>query len=306
MLAVRAPGQAAEAEPLAEARRAVDAGHLSAAEALLRVVLRAGPGTQPAPPVTAEAHYLLGYVLFREQRATDSLAEYTAGAALQAPTAQELEVVASDYVLLKDYADAEHWLRYATARAPAELRAWYLLGRTEYNLDRDQEAADAFQRCLQLAPRDIRCEYNLGLAFERLQQPEQAEAAYHTAIAWQAATPTQDPQPYLDLGLLERKQGRTADAIAHLRTAATLAPRNPLAWEQLGLALDTAGQTSEAILALQQAATSAPEAQQPHFFLGRIYRRLGRADDAAAQFRIVEKLAGTHSDTSTPNPDQSP
>lgn len=252
----------------------------------------------------AEAHYLLGYVLFREQRAKDSLAEYTAGAGLRAPTAGELEVVASDYVLLKDFADAAKWLRYAVERAPGEVRGWYLLGRAEYSLDHAAEAVTAFERCLRLTPKDVRCEYNLGLAYEKLDRAEDARAAYRAAIAWQAEPGlARDAQPYLDLGMLERKTGQTEAAVGHLRTATEISPRNPKGWEELGLALDASGKTEEAIAALERASALAPEAEQPHFFLGRILRRVGREKEAAAQFRAVERLLGTHSDTSTPNVD---
>lgn len=299
---------------VAEARRAVEAGRLAEAEGQLRALLGAsgaGVGTGGSgAEVTAEvadAHYLLGYVLLREGRARDSLAEYTAGAAGRRPTVEELEGVASDYVLLKDFADAAKWLRYALDRAPGEVRAWYLLGRAEYSQDHAAEAAKSFERCLTLKPRELRCEYNLGLAYEKLDRAVDAEAAYRAAIAWQAEPGVpRDAQPYLDLGMLERKAGRMEAAEGHLRSATEISSRNPKAWEELGLTLDARGQTEESIRALERASALAPGAEQPHFFLGRIYRRVGRDKDSAAQFREVERLLGTHSDTSTPDVDQVP
>ncbi len=159
--------QAQDAQPLAEvdllqvAHQAIDKADWSAAERALRQLLA-------VTPEAIEPHYLLAHVLFREQRPADSLAEYTAAAKLRMPTADELTVVASDYVLLKDYADAERWLRYATERSPANVIAWYLLGRTQYKLDHAQDAVSSFRRCLALSPNNIRAEYNLGLALERL------------------------------------------------------------------------------------------------------------------------------------------
>lgn len=312
---------AGEASELSDARRAVEAGQMAAAEELLRALLRRGPplagaaeagaggstGARAGVAEVAEAHYLLGYVLFREQRAKESLAEYTAGAGLRAPTVEELEVVASDYVLLKDFADAAKWLRYALERAPGEVRAWYLLGRAEYSLDHAAEAVTAFERCLKLQSREVRCEYNLGLAYEKVDRAEDARAAYGAAIAWQGEPGVaRDAQPYLDLGMLERKAGQLAAAVGHLRSATEISPRNAKAWQELGLALDAAGKTEEAITALERASALAPGAEQPHFFLGRIFRREGREKDAAGQFREVERLVGTHSDTSTPNVDQTP
>src|SRR5581483_12027679 len=58
-------------DPLAEARRMMDHGSLAESETTLHAFLVG----HPSDP---EAHFLLGYVLFREQKARESLAEFTA------------------------------------------------------------------------------------------------------------------------------------------------------------------------------------------------------------------------------------
>ncbi len=60
-------------DPLVQARALLSAGKLGESEAALRAYLE----THPA---SADAHFLLGYVLFRDQKAKESLAEFTAGA----------------------------------------------------------------------------------------------------------------------------------------------------------------------------------------------------------------------------------
>lgn len=254
-----------------------------------------------ADPNGAEPHFLLGYVLFREQRATDSLAEYTAGAGLRSPTAEELIVVASDYILLKDFSDAERWLAYATQHWPENAAAWYLLGRAQYNLDHAAAAVSSFRRRLELSPKDVRAEYNLGLALEKLDRPAEAEAAYRSAIEWQGQGSTRDPQPYLDLGMLLLSQHHVEEAVAQLREAVAWGPTNALAYQELGVALEAMGRDAEAAGALERATTLAPGAEQPHFLLGRVYRRLGRSADAAAQFAEVQKISGSHGNKETPN-----
>lgn len=283
-----------QATDLVASRHLVEHGQFLAAESSLGDLLH-------AQPAAAEAHYLLAYVLFREHRATDSLAEYTAAARLRDPTSGDLIVVASDYILLKSYADAEHWLLLATARTPDDPNAWYLLGRTQYNQDHASEAMASFQRCLRLRPHDVRAEYNLGLAYEKLQRPGDAIAAYKTAIEWQQHEPRQDPQPFLDLGMLLLSQQHPREALEPLRKAVEAGPSNPLAHQELGLALEALGQYAEAVAPLRRAAELAPAAEQPHFMLGRIYRRLGRSSEAAVEFASVAHLAGSHSDTATPN-----
>ncbi len=273
--------------------------HLAAAEQQLRAVLTLDSSA-------AEAHFLLGYVLFRENRPQDSLAEYTTGAQGRTPTAEELATVGSDYVLLKDFPDADKWFRYALTLDPANIHAWYLLGRTQYNEDHAADALKSFERCLALDPRNLRAEYNLGLSYEKLQRPSDAIAAYRAAITWQTGRDSQDAQPYLDLGVILLSQGETAPALEALRQAVRFGPENPLAQQEFGRALEAAGQYEEAMVAFRHAAALAPTSQQPHFFLARVLRRLGRNAEAAAEYAIVSQLLGSHSDTPTPNADQQP
>ena len=284
---------------LASARQQLQQAHLPQAEQALRDALALAPAS-------AEAQYLLGYVLFREQRARESLAEYTAAARLRPPNAEEFTVVASDYILLRDFADADKWLQHAADLAPNDAQVWYLLGRTQYNEDHAADAAHSFERSLALRPQDVRAEYNLGLAYEKLQRPSDAIAAYETAIRWEAGRPQQDAQPFLDLGTLLLRQEKFAEALGPLQLAVRCSPVNPLANQQLGLAFEALGRYNEAIEAFKRAAALAPSAEQPHFFLGRVYRRLGREGDASAEYATVSRLLGTQSDKATPNPDQQP
>lgn len=286
-------------QQLANARFQVQRGELAAAEAILRKLL----SKPEAPP---ETQYLLGYVLFRNQRFTDSLAAYTSGALLRSPSPGDLIVVASDYIGLRAYADAERWLLRATQQDGANAQAWYLLGRTQYNLDHADDALASFERCLRLKPRDLRAEYNRGLALERLSRTDDAIAAYRTAIGWETEEQTRDPQPYLDLGMLLLRQRRFQEALPPLQEAVDRNRNNPLAQQELGLALEGLGRLTEALTPLQRSAELAPEADQAHFFLGRIYRRLGRKADADAQFAVVDRLAASHSDVATPNRDRQP
>jgi len=282
---------------LAVARQFIRQGEWARAEGQLRNALQANNKT-------AEVRYLLGYVLLRENRALDSLAAYTVAAASREPTSEDLNAIASDYVLLKAYTDAEHWLLMAVRQSPENRQSWYLLGRTQYNLDHAADAAASFQRCLALSPGDPRAEYNLGLADEKLQKPDEARAAYQQAIRWQTEQGIQDAQPYLDLGMLSLSQGRAQDALPLLTEATRLSPGNPLIFQELGLSLDALGRSAEAVESLRKATELAPDAERPHFFLGRIYRRNGQKEKSDEQFAIVQRLLGTHSDTATPNVDR--
>ena len=280
--------------PLQQVRTLLDQGQFSAAESRLRSLIAQSPD-DPEP------RFLLGTALFCQGRAADSLAAFTDAAKFRNPSANELTIVASDYVLLKDFTDAQRWLLLATRTTPSDANAWYLLGRTDYNLDRADDAREAFLTSLRLDPSQVKARYNLGLTYERLRQPQEAITAYRQAIALQAANPHKDSQPYLDLGILLLAQEHPADALEPLSTAVQLSASNPFAHQQLALCLEKLGRYEEAAAEMLLCARLAPNSQAPAFFLGRIYHRLGREPEAKEQFARAQTLAGTQSAIDVPN-----
>lgn len=279
---------------LVQAHTLAEAGKLTESEAILREDLRRNPAS-------AGAHFLLGYVLFREQKPKESLAEFTAGARTQRPAADDFRVVASDYVLLADYADAEKWFSEVCAEKPDDPTAWYLLGRAQYNEDHFTAAIASFEHALTLRPLYIEAENNMGLAWEGLNNAARALSAYRTAVEWQQHHPV-DAQPYLNLGSLLTDQNQADKALPYLQVAVGLAPKNPRVHEELGRAYDVRNQLPQAQHELEQAASLAPSASGLHFKLGQIYRRQGLRDKAQQEFAICAKLNSTHSSMDTPNP----
>lgn len=302
LLACVAPEAArGQAEPpfLAEARRLVAGRKLDQAESILLAGIKADPNA-------IEAHYLLGYVYFRERRAKDSLAEYTLGAAGRRPASGDFRVIASDYVLLRSLPDADRWFTEAAQAAPADPEGWYLLGRTKYNEGRYAEAVEAFRHALAVRPRDVKAEDNLGLSYEALNRIPEAKDAFETAISWQENLPNASGAPYLDLGELLLEGNESDKAIANLRRAAALSPNNPKAHEQLGRACQQSGDLPLARAELEKTIKLAPQSSAAHFQLGQIYRRLGQHDLARKQLEISAQLTSTHSSTETPNFDGAP
>jgi tetratricopeptide (TPR) repeat protein len=280
--------------PLVTARQLVMAGNAAASEHLLHDYIAKNP-------TSADAYFLLGYVYFREDKPKESLAAFTAGARYRYPAADDLKVVASDYVVLGDFPDAQKWFSKVTEERPSDADAWYLLGRTQYNEDQFADAIASFKKSLALRPRNVEAENNLGLAWQALNKSDKAAAAYRRAIAWQSAHPV-DAQPYLNLGVLLADQGHPRQAIPWLRQAAQLAPTNPRVHEELARVLESSNRLPEAQHELEQAVALAPDASGPHFKLGRLYQREGLHTLAQQQFAICQKLYGTRSSTTTPNP----
>ena len=284
----------APADSLGQARSLLDSGKAAESESVLRSYLS-------AHPESADAHFLLGYALFRQQKATESLAEFTAGAKFQRPRAEQLKVVAADYVMLGDYSDADKWFSQVVSETPKDADAWYLLGRTRYNENEFAGAITAFEHALALRPKYVEAENNIGLAWRELNDREKARSAFQAAIDWQGDSPV-DAQPFLNLGTLLADAGNHEQAAALLGRALSLAPNNPTAHEELGKVYLAMNRLPEAEAELEKAIAIAPETSALHYKLGQILRKEGHADRAQQEFAICERLNGAHSSSKTPNP----
>lgn len=316
---------------LAEARSLADKGMAAEAERRVRQYLAEHPDS-------ANAHFLLGHILFREiqagamlesqlalqaqdpmggvkilgadssgakdwdEKAKASLAEFTAGAKYRAPSAADLKVVAFDYVLLGDYLDADKWLTKMLQWAPNDSDGWYHLGRTKYSENRFAEGISAFQQCLELDPKNVKAEDNLGLSFAGLGRNDEAAAAYQQAMALQAQSPLKNPGPYIDMGSLLIDENRPQAALTFLLQATEIAPRDSRAHELLGKAYARLEELPKAQAELEKAVEVSPQTPNLHCMLAPIYRKQGFAEKAKIEFERCASLGGSHSIPETPRP----
>ena len=286
-------------DPLEPIRVLIRQHQLSAAESKARSFVS-------QYPFSASGHFLLGYILFSEKKATESLAEYTSGARFRTPGAEDLMAVGADYVLLNDNADADKWFSKVTEMEPANALAWYYLGRTRFYENQYEDAIKAFQTCLQLNPNDVRAETNMGLAYKELGRDADAIAAFQQAIAWEEKAGGRDAQPYLDLGSFLFGVGKTEQSLPYLLKAVDLEAGNPKTHEELGRAYDKLHREVDAEAELRKAVALAPEASSLHYTLGRILKNEGKDADAAGEFAITSRLNGTRSSKDVPNFDLQP
>jgi Flp pilus assembly protein TadD len=302
---------------LLEAKSLLQKGLLSDAERALRQYLVQRPDS-------AEAHYLLGYLLFKETEASNllrgpaegakvqdpngldflnfrevkaraSLAQYTEGAKYQDPSAADLKIVGLDYLVLGYFENAEKWLALSVELDPGDSEAWLYLGRTRFNEHKSKEAISAFEQCLKLDPKNGKAEDNLGLSYAALGRKEEAITAYRNAIALLTETATKYAGPYLDLGTLLLEQDRPEEALLFLRQAVEISPEWSHMHEQLGKAYLRLDQLKNAQSALEKAVELSPNESSLHYMLGRVYQKEGLSEKARVQFDQANVLQGTHS-----------
>jgi len=272
---------------LSEARSFIESGKLDDAEQVIRRYLAMHTDS-------ADGHYLLGYLLFRKQDAKASLAEYTEGAKYRKPSANDLEVVGGDYVLLHDYADADKWFTKSVQWDPGNFQTLYYLGRAKYNENRFDEAVEVFLRCLKIDPKSIKAEDNLGLSYEGLGRTDDAMTAYRAAISWQTESP-KDSGPYVNLGALLVNTERSSEAVPYLLEAVQISPDEMRTHRELGKAYLHLNQLQQAQTELEKSAQLAPQNAPVHFILAQVYRKLGLTDKARGEAERYAQLAKAHS-----------
>ena len=277
---------------LYESKAHIHLEQFTAAEAALRRYLL-------AHAASSDALYLLGYVLHREGKATESLETYTRAAQHRTPAGDDLKIVGLDYVLLNDYPDAIKWLEKAVEAEPKNKEAWYFLGRAYYTKSNIPEARKAFLTVLQLDPRDAKAENNLGLILESEAQPDAAMDAYRKAVQWQEQSARPSEQPYLNLGSLLMEQSRVGDAVPLLQKAVELAPENAICRLKLGTAYLRLGKLAEAQRDLEKAVQLAPDDPAAHYQLGKLYKAMKALDRAKAEF---DRTAELHSRAASSKP----
>jgi tetratricopeptide (TPR) repeat protein len=281
-------------DPVAEARALIATNKIAESEAVLQSYLRSSPSS-------AEAHFLLGYAYFHDRKPKESLAEFTAGAKFKRPPASDLKIVASDYVMLEDYEDADKWFSEVVSETPYDSNVWYLLGRTKYNENKVAAAVPMFEHALSLHPSYVEAENNLGLCWKELNKSDAAQKAFQTAIEWEGDSPT-DAQPFLNLGTLLADLSDFDAALPYIIRALQLAPDNPKIREELGDVYGAQRNFPKAQSQFERAIDLAPDVSALHFKLGQILRKEGQRDRAQKEFEICARLNGTQSSKKTPNP----
>jgi len=261
-------------------------GDFAEAEATLRAYLE-------RHPESPDALAFLGFVLHRENKPQESLEFYNRAAKIEAPHADDLKIVALDYVLLNDLQDAVKWLEKCKAMEESNADCWYYLGRAYFTDGRFREAKPSFQMALELRPRDAKAEDYLGLILESENQREAAIQAYENAISWQRESEHVSEHPYLHLAMLFDRQGSSEQSIGPLLEGIKINAQSALLYSELGLVYMHLGRYKEASEQLEKALLLDPRNASGHFQLGKAYRQLGKMEQANAEFAKAQELFGT-------------
>ena len=182
--------------------------------------------------------------------------------------------------------EAERILPKVVDWLPEKPGAWYRLGVILRLAGKNDEAIAAYQRAIELDPKDAYPHNGLGNVYWALGCYDEAIAAYQRAIEL-------DPKvaaPHNGLGNVYAQMGRYDEAIAAYQRAIELDPNYAHPYHGLGNVYSDLGRYEEAIAAYQRAIELDPKDAYPHNGLGNVYRALGRYEEAIAAYQRAIQL----------------
>jgi tetratricopeptide (TPR) repeat protein len=128
------------------------------------------------------------------------------------------------------------------------------------------EAAGALEELLEKHPRFAEAHVKLIAIYAQLGQPQKAEEHFQAAVRLDP----QNPESYLDRGLLLANQENFVEAEAAFRKVLAINPQHHGAQLNLGSMLEAQGKLLQAMAEYQRVLDVSPEDAEAHFGLGRI------------------------------------
>ncbi len=295
----------------AEAGRAIEQGHLTAAIAQLE------PAAHRFPNDLA-IQFNLGLALVRAGHLQRAITPLQKAAQDPAFAQQAGFLLGVDYFQTKQFPKAIAQLRGLPGSNSAERRLYML--EESYRLTGQMQDAEAtFHDLITSYPDSAWTHYLMGTAYENQQQPEKAQAEYRQALEKDATMPNvnfaigyvyyrqgdlENARVWLTreaargchslanfyLGEIARADKDSSHAQSFYRKSLTCDPANSDAHLRLGMLFETYKRYPEAVAQLRDAIRLKPAAAPAHYHLASVYRAMDRPAAAQAEFAKVKQI----------------
>ncbi|MCC7373591.1 MAG: tetratricopeptide repeat protein [Verrucomicrobiales bacterium] len=240
--------------------------------ALLAAVVLSGC-TPPGPKALLDGERLL-----KQGKPVDAIRRFRTAVEFLPGNAQAWNHLGLAYHLARQPAEAAEAYQQA-ARLDRNLAAvFYNLGCLRLETDDPARAGEALRTHVGLDPKSVDGWRKLGQSQLRLQQWDQAERSYLTALK----LIPQDPESLNGLGVTYQQRRRARDAWQCFSQVTTRHPNFAPAWYNLGIAAHQAGARSQAILAFNRYRQLAPTSSAG-LGLDALLRQWSAAEAAANQ-----------------------
>jgi tetratricopeptide (TPR) repeat protein len=244
-----------------------------------------------AHPDTPLALGLAGEVKFREKDFQGATAYLRRMLALRPDDGIAHKLLALCYGAENRWDEALPHLNRAVTLLPGDEESHYWLGRCLLEGGHYQQAVEEFQETLRIRPDFLKAYDNLGLCYDRLSKYDLAIANYRRAVELDQKLGTHYIWPYVNLGSLLNHLRRYAEAVELLKPVATWAPSSAAVHYHLGRARLGLEELDPAEADLLKASQLDPALALPHYQLARLYKQLGKPEEARRQLAIFSKLA---------------
>jgi putative PEP-CTERM system TPR-repeat lipoprotein len=194
---------------------------------------------------------------------------------------------AQTYAAVGREADVERLLIECINTAPAELRAYEMLGALYIRQRRIKDAQAKFEEFVRRQPNNVTAHTMVGMLLEAQGQTAEARQRYEQVLSIDKnAAVAANNLAYLLAQAGE--QPEIAVQLAH--TAKSQLPTMPQVDDTLGWAYYKQGAYQLALDPLKQSVSAAPNRPVPHFHLGLVYAKLGDTANAKASLETALKL----------------
>ncbi len=241
---------------------------------------------------TANAYELLGWTYEQQDRLEDMMKAFEK--AINMEPGQESHFLELGQALLekRNAQTALEVAEEAVKRFPESSRAYSLKGSSELRMSRLTEALRSYGKAVELDPHDPKAALGLALTYWNASQNADAEKSFVEAARKfpNEALIQLKYAIFLMNSAEEKTPEREAQIKALLKRSEQLDSSNAETHFNLGNIALKENNYEEALREFAEASNLDPEMAKGHFALARVYRRLGKAEDAAKETELYTKL----------------
>lgn len=233
-------------------------------------------------PSYVPARFGLGMALNASGKKVEAIKELYEAARHAPNDPTPLHVIGRIYAQQKMFEQAAQALTDTLKVKPDFQPALYDRADVYAEMNKNLEAAKDYKQILHDNPGDSLVQMKLGMIYQRLDRPSDAELAYHAALK---GNPNLAPA-YNNLAMLALKRGgKVTDALSWARKAVELSPGVPQFHDTLGWVYRTLGEKVKAIEELEKATQLKPPQAEIYYRLAMVYQEAGKTQEALVAFK---------------------
>jgi tetratricopeptide (TPR) repeat protein len=156
------------------------------------------------------------------------------------------------------------------------------------------QAETAFRLALRDDPSSAEAQYGLGSVYLKQDKTREARESFERTVKLNASYPSTLPNAWNNVGLLDTREGRTDDAIAHFRKALEVNPDYWIALENLGNAYRVQKRWDDARKTLERALEARPDDPEANYNLAMVLAQTDDTGRAAEYLRRALQLRPTY------------